>query len=87
MKQSERKAALRLLKKALNDKDLFYEIKERAAIRWSDGLSGSLLDAAAVMTGAKLNEQAQRDENGKIILQPFTDKDWKNEIKELFKKS
>lgn len=87
MNQTERKKALKLLKKALKDKDLFYAIKERATIRWADGLSGTLLDAAAIMIGAELNESPKRDENGKIILQSFTDKDWENEIKELFKKN
>ncbi len=61
-----------ILRKAKTDADLMDAITERAAIRWSNGLSDSLFDA--VLCNIKpLNERPARDEDGKIILRPRTE--------------
>ena len=73
-----RRKTVEILREALNSPDLLYEIKERAAIRWSEGLSDSLFDA--VLCNFKtLNESAERDSEGRIILKPCSD--WQNELK------
>ena len=73
-----RKKAIEILREALSNLDLLYEIKERAAIRWSEGLSDSLFDA--VLCNFKtLNESAERDSEGRIILKSCSD--WQNELK------
>lgn len=69
----EQKAAA-ILRNALNDPLLLEKIKERACIRWADGLSDSLFDAV-LCHFKRLNEKPQRDSNGQIILQPKTDWD------------
>ena len=64
-----------ILRKA--DADLMDAITERAAIRWSNGLSDSLFDA--VLCNIKpLNERPARDEDGRLILRPRTD--WEAEL-------
>ena len=64
-----------ILRKA--DADLMDAITERAAIRWSNGLSDSLFDA--VLCNIKpLNERPARDEDGRLILRPRTD--WSVEL-------
>ena len=74
--EPERKAR-QILREAVNNPDLLYDIKERASIRWSNGLSDSLFNA--VLCNLKpLNEEAERDSNGEIILKPKTD--WHAEI-------
>ena len=66
--------AKRILSEAVKNPDLLYTIKERASIRWSNGLSDSLF--SAVLCNLKpLNEKAERDCNGEIILKPKTN--WK----------
>lgn len=67
-----------ILREAANNPDLLDTITERAAIRWSEGLSDSLFDA--VLCNFKtLNELAERDSEGKIILRPCSD--WQEELK------
>lgn len=69
-----------MLREATRNPDLLERIKERASIRWSDGLSDSLYDA--VLCNIKpLNESAERDAEGKIILRPRTD--WDMELKKF----
>lgn len=69
--------AWQVLREAMNNPDLLYNIKERASIRWSNGLSDSLF--SAVLCNLKpLNEKAERDSNGEIILKPQTD--WQEEL-------
>ena len=64
-----------ILRKA--DADLLDAITERAAIRWSNGLSDSLFDA--VLCNIKpLNERPARDEDGRLILRPRTE--WSAEL-------
>ena len=71
------KEAMRILQGAVNNPDLLYAIKERASIRWSNGLSDSLF--SAVLCNLKpLNEKTERDTNGEIILKPKTD--WEAEM-------
>ena len=71
------KEAHRILLEAMKKPDLLDAIKERASIRWSNGLSDSLL--SAVLCNLKpLNEKAERDSNGEIILKPKTD--WEAEM-------
>ena len=68
---------MRILREAMKKPDLLDAIKERASIRWSNGLSDSLL--SAVLCNLKpLNEKAERDSNGEIILKPKTD--WEAEM-------
>ena len=67
-----------ILRKAKTDADLMDAITERASIRWSNGLSDSLLDAV-LCNIRPLNEKAHHDEKGKIILRPRTD--WEAELK------
>lgn len=69
--------AKQILCKALKNPDLLYTIKERASIRWSNGLSDSLF--SAVLCNLKsLNEKTERDSNGEIILKPKTN--WREEL-------
>ena len=71
------KEARRILREAMKKSDLLDSIKERASIRWSNGLSDSLFNA--VLCNLKpLNEKTERDSNGEIILQPKTD--WQEEL-------
>ena len=74
------KEAKRILREAVKNPDLLYDIKERASIRWSNGLSDSLFNA--VLCNLKpLNEKAERDSNGEIILKPKTD--WQEELRKF----
>ena len=66
------KRAIAILREALNSSVLLDVIKERACIRWSDGLSDSLFDAVLCSFRA-LNESLERDGEGKIILGPCSD--------------
>ena len=71
------KEARRILREAMKNSNLLYDIKERASIRWSNGLSDSLF--SAVLCNLKpLNESAKRDDKGDIILKPITD--WQEEL-------
>lgn len=69
--------AAAILRRAMNDRDLFDSIRERACIRWADGLSDSLFDAA-LCRFKRLNEKVERDSNGEIILKQKTD--WHAEL-------
>lgn len=70
--------AVRILKKASKNPDLLESIKERASIRWSEGLSDSLYDA--VLSNIQpVRERVERDAEGKIILKPVSD--WEAELK------
>ncbi len=72
------KRAVAILREAVNNPDLLDVITERAAIRWGEGLSDSLFDA--VLCNFKtLNESAERDSEGKIILRSCSD--WQEELK------
>ena len=72
--------ATRILREALHNPDALDAIKERAAIRWSNGLSDSLFNA--VLCNLKpLNENAERDSKGNIILKPQTD--WEAELRKF----
>lgn len=67
-----------ILREAVRNPDLLESIKERASIRWADGLSDSLYDA--VLCNIKpIEEEPERDAEGKIILQSCTD--WDMELK------
>ena len=66
------KRAAGILREAANNPDLLDTITERAAIRWSEGLSDSLFDAV-LCNFRTLNESAERDSEGKIILRPCSD--------------
>ena len=72
----EQKAA-EILRRAISNPELLERIKERACIRWADGLSDSLFDAV-LCHYKRLNEKVQRDNEGKIILRPKTD--WSEEL-------
>ena len=72
----EQKAAADL-RLAMNDPYVLERLQERACIRWADGLSDSLYDAALCFY-KRLNEKVQRDNNGQIILRPQTD--WNAEL-------
>ena len=73
----ELKAAV-ILNEAINKPELLDAIQERAAIRWSSGLSDSLFKA--VLCNLKpLDEKAERDNNGELILRPRLD--WQKELK------
>ena len=75
--QAERRA-IAVLREAMKNPDLLDAIKERASIRWSNGLSDSLF--SAVLCNLKpLNELAERDSEGNIILKPCSD--WQEELK------
>ena len=75
--QAERRAVA-VLREAMKKPDLLDAIKERASIRWSNGLSDSLF--SAVLCNLKpLNELAERDSEGNIILKPCSD--WQEELK------
>lgn len=76
-KNAELKTAV-ILHEAIKDPELLDIIKERAAIRWSEGLSDSLFNA--VLCNFKpLNEKTECDSMGKIILRPCSD--WQEELK------
>lgn len=63
-----------ILKAAVHNPDLLDAIKERASIRWSDGLSDTLYNA--VLCNIKpLNEHVEIGEYGIPILKPKTDWD------------
>ena len=71
------KRAAEILWEAVKNPDLLDAIKERASIRWSEGLSDSLF--SAVLCNLKpLNEKSERDSEGKIILRPCSD--WREEL-------
>lgn len=79
-RQDKFQAARRILREALHNPDALDAIKERAAIRWSNGLSDSLFNA--VLCNLKpLNENAERDSKGNIILKPQTD--WEAELRKF----
>lgn len=77
--QAERRA-IAVLREAMKKPDLLDAIKERASIRWSNGLSDSLY--SAVLCNLKpLNELAERDSRGEIILKPCSD--WQEELRKF----
>ena len=77
MSMTPEQRAAAILRRAINDYDLLDAIKERACIRWVDGLSDSLFNA--VLCNLKpLNEKAERDSSGEIILKPRTN--WATEL-------
>lgn len=79
-RQDKIQEATRILREALHNPDALDAIKERAAIRWSNGLSDSLFNA--VLCNLKpLNENAERDSKGNIILKPQTD--WEAELRKF----
>lgn len=78
MKQNPQ--AIKILREAARNPGLLERIKERASIRWSDGLSDSLYDAV-LCNIEPLNKSAERDADGKIILRPCTD--WDAELKKF----
>ena len=67
-----------ILKEACKNSDLLDSIKERASIKWSEGLSDSLYNAV-LCNIQPIGETPERDENGKIILKPQSD--WEEELK------
>ena len=74
------KRAIAILREALTSSVLLDVIKERACIRWSDGLSDSLFDAVLCSFRA-LNESPERDGEGKIILRSCSD--WQEELNRI----
>lgn len=67
-----------ILKEALVNSDLLDSIKERASIRWAEGLSDSLYNA--VLSNIQpIGEEPERDAKGKIILK--AESDWEEELK------
>ena len=67
-----------ILKEALKNPVLLESIKERASIRWSEGLSDSLY-SAVLCNIQPTGEKPERDEKGKIILKEQTD--WEEELR------
>ena len=78
-KNAELKAAV-ILHEAIRDSDLLDAIKERAAIRWSEGLSDSLFNAV-LCSFKPLNEKSKRDIKGEIIFEPVSN--WQDELKDF----
>jgi len=73
-----------ILREIARNPDLFDLVKERAAIRWSDGYGDSLY--MAVMCNIKpTGEIIEKDENGQIILKPVSYKNpeimWEKELR------
>ena len=73
-----------ILREATSNPDLFDMVKERAAIRWSNGYGDSLY--MAVMCNIKpTGETIQRNNNGQIILKPVSDTNpeimWEKELR------
>ena len=71
---------IKILREATHNPDLLESIKERASIRWSDGLSDSLYEAV-LCNIEPIEEKPERDAGGKIILRPCTD--WDMELKKF----
>ena len=69
-----------ILFEAMKDSALMDSIKERASIRWENGLSDSLL-LAVLCNLIEIDETEQRDANEHIILKPKTD--WEAELSNL----
>lgn len=73
-----------ILRETARNPDLLDLVKERAAIRWSNGYSDSLY--MAVLCNIKpTGETIERDKNGQIILKPVSDKNpeimWEKELR------
>ena len=73
-----------ILRETARNPDLFDMVKERDAIRWSNGYSDSLY--MAVLCNIKpTGETIERDENGQIIQKPISDTNpeimWEKELR------
>lgn len=73
-----------ILRETARNPDLFDMVKERAAIRWSNGYGDSLY--MAVMCNIKpTGETIEREKNGQIILKPVSDENpeimWGKELR------
>lgn len=73
-----------ILRETARNPDLLDLVKERAAIRWSNGYSDSLY-MAALCNIKPTGETIERDKNGQIILKPVSDKNpeimWEKELR------
>ena len=73
-----------ILRETARNPDLLDLVKERAAIRWSNGYSDSLY--MAVLCNIKpTGETIEREKNGQIILKPVSDENpeimWEKELR------
>ncbi len=73
-----------ILRETAHNSDLYDMVKERAAIRWSNGYGDSLY--MAVMCNIKpTGETIEREKNGQIILKPVSDENpeimWERELR------
>lgn len=80
--QPELEAEL-ILRETARNPDLYDMVKERAAIRWSNGYSDTLY--MAVLCNIKpTGETTERDKDEQIILKPVTDENpeiaWRKEL-------
>ena len=77
-KDNPKEGAKAILRQAMyKTPELMDYIKERACIRWSEGLSDSLFDAV-LCNLTTLDEHSKRNIKGEIILQPKTN--WITEL-------
>ncbi len=73
-----------ILRETAHNSDLYDMVKERAAIRWSNGYGDSLY--MAVLCNIKpTGETIEREKNGQIILKPVSDENpeimWERELR------